>query len=55
MAYLTGKLTDQLYTSKNTSFLEKMRFPEVTHYFCFMGSKYTRRQLNVLWKKDFEK
>ena len=39
VAYLSSKFTEQLYILQNTPFSEKVRFPEVTHYFCFLGNK----------------
>ena len=38
MAYLPIQLTEQLYILLNISSPEKVMFPEVTHYFCFMRS-----------------
>ena len=39
VAYLSSKFTEQLYILQNTPFSEKVRFPEVTHYFLFLGKQ----------------
>ena len=36
MVHLSSKLTEKLYMLQNTSILEKVRFPEVTQFFCVL-------------------
>ena len=40
-AFLPNKLKELLNILQNAYFSEKVRFPEVTHYFCFMRTKQT--------------